>query len=348
MNCGGSATRTPQPSDTIDRIGKCLEACNPIAWHPRARYRLTHEVAHSNAPTTRIGWRPAFFDRWHSDNLGPTVTLSATDTLLFSPPSYARRRDRPLPSVNMILRRSLLAFCTLLMAAVGPVHAEPPTLTLMPLGDSMTAGGGTCCNHNPPPGSYRAPMYALLTSAGYKVKYVGDQTINPGNLPSGNEHHEGIGGINIADLHTYLKSKGILTTYRPNVITLLIGYNSIYGAHGISPSAAFSELRSLCDYILMTLPSVKIIVGTLPPSSGDPGTGSETEGGQFNLSILGHGLTGLNPNISDANLNTSMTLYGIGPDGLHPNQPGSDIMANVFGHAIMNVFPNAVGRGVPN
>lgn len=248
----------------------------------------------------------------------------------------------------MIIRRSLLAFCTLLMAAAGPVHAEPPTLTLMPLGDSMTAGGGICCNHNPPPGSYRAPMYALLTSAGYKVTYVGDQTINPGNLPAGDKHHEGIGGINTADLHAYLQSKAILTTYRPNVITLLIGYNSLYGAHGISPAVAFSELKSLCDYILATLPDVKIVVGTLPPGSGDPGTGSATEAGQFNLSILGHGLTGLNPNISVANLNASMSMAGIGPDGLHPNQPGSEIMANVFGRAIMNVFPNSGGGGVPN
>ncbi|HBK05044.1 MAG TPA: hypothetical protein DDZ81_04185 [Acetobacteraceae bacterium] len=135
---------------------------------------------------------------------------------------------------------------------------------------------------------------------------------------------------------------------RPNVITLLIGYNSIYGAHGVSPSAAFSELRSLCDYLLMTLPSVKIIVGTLPPSSGDPGTGSTTEAGQFNLSIMGHGLTGLNSKISVANLATSMTLSGIGPDGLHPNQFGSDIMANVLGRAVMSIFPNTMGRAVAN
>lgn len=248
----------------------------------------------------------------------------------------------------MILRRSLLVFCTLFMVAVAAGHAEPPTLTLMPLGDSMTAGGGTCCNHNPPPGSYRAPMYALLTSAGYTVKFVGDQTINPGNLPLWNKHHDGIGGINIADLHTYLQSKDILTTYRPNVITLLIGYNSLYGARGISPAAAFSELKSLCAYILMTLPNVKIVVGTLPPSSGDHGTGNATEAGQFNLSILGRGLTGLSPNISVANLNASMTMGGIGPDGLHPNQSGSEIMANVFGRAIMDAFPNPRGGGVQN
>jgi hypothetical protein len=234
------------------------------------------------------------------------------------------------------------------MAAGGPGQAEPPVLTLMPLGDSMTAGGGTCCNHNPPPGSYRAPMYALLTSAGYTVTYVGDQTINPGSLRSENQHHEGIGGINIADLHAYLESKDTLQTYRPNVITLLIGYNSLYGAHGISPVAAFSELRSLCESILNTLPDVKIVVGTLPPSSGDPGTGSDTEAGQFNLSILGHGLTSLSPNISVANLNASMTLSDIGPDGLHPNQPGSDTIANVFGHHVMTLFPTTAGRGVPN
>jgi lysophospholipase L1-like esterase len=182
-------------------------------------------------------------------------------------------------------------------------------------------------------------MFALLTSAGYKVKFVGDQTINPGSLSAGNEHHEGIGGINIADLHSYLRSKDILRTYHPDVITLLIGYNSIYGARGITPSAAFSELRSLCDYMLLTLPSVRIVVGTLPPGSGDPGTDSATEGGQFNLSITGAGLTSLSSNISIANLNASMTLSGIGPDGLHPNQDGSDIIANVFGRAIMDLFP---------
>lgn len=247
----------------------------------------------------------------------------------------------------MMLRRSFLTFCILLMAASGSVHAEKPALTLMPLGDSMTAGGGTCCDGNPPPGSYRAPLYSVLASAGYKVKFVGDQTINPGNLPSGAKHHEGIGGINIADLHAYLKSKDILETYRPNVITLLVGYNSIYGAHGISPSVAFSELRSLCEYILTTLPGVKVIVGTLPPSSGDPGTSGSTEAGQFNLSILGNGLKALSPNVSVVNLNAAMKLADIGPDGLHPNQPGSEIIGTLFAQAVMKLFPDTTSGATP-
>ena len=56
---------------------------------------------------------------------------------------------------------------------------------IMPLGDSITYGGGGTN------AGYRGPLYNLLTSEGAALQFVGDSTLNPGSLPADQTQHSG-------------------------------------------------------------------------------------------------------------------------------------------------------------
>jgi lysophospholipase L1-like esterase len=88
-------------------------------------------------------------------------------------------------------------------------------------------------------------------------------------------------------------------------------------------------MEALCAYIVQQLPSVRLIVSTVPPDDQDPGNDSSTELGQYNASLSG--LTSVSNRISIVNSNALMTVANdIGPDGLHPNDAGDAILAQQF------------------
>jgi lysophospholipase L1-like esterase len=210
----------------------------------------------------------------------------------------------------------------------------PTTLKLMPLGDSIVEGVV--------PGGWRAPLYADLTSEGYNVQMVGDQNSNPGGgLPSNEDNDEAIGGVTSEQVQSYIDQNNILATYTPNVIVLSCGGNDMYGVEGDTPQQAYASMVSLCTDIMSKLPNVKLIVGTLPPVQGDPGTNNSTELGQFNLLLPG--LTSISPNISVVNVNGAVNLAtDIGPDGIHPNVMGNSVIAGVFNTGVEAVVAPTV------
>lgn len=53
------------------------------------------------------------------------------------------------------------------------------TITIYPLGDSITFGWSRVAPHNQIPGGYRAPLYVMLTRAGFIVHFVGSNNGNP-------------------------------------------------------------------------------------------------------------------------------------------------------------------------
>src|SRR6185436_6783124 len=81
-------------------------------------------------------------------------------------------------------------------SATNRITILPPPLRVMPLGDSITYGGGAPCG-------YRAPLYQLLTNAGQRVDYVGTQTGNgAASLPDSN--HDGYSGATMSAIDTRL------------------------------------------------------------------------------------------------------------------------------------------------
>jgi lysophospholipase L1-like esterase len=156
------------------------------------------------------------------------------------------------------MRRIALAVFWLRLALAGVAHAGEP-MTVMPLGDSITAGTV--------PGGYRGPMVERLARQyGLAVTTVGTQS--DASLPAGQRAHEGHGGWRIDQLADNLlgvvavdagahgghwldggHSTGRGPVY-PQFVTVMAGINDINQMIGKDPAHPMSD-RS--DAILATV-----------------------------------------------------------------------------------------------
>jgi lysophospholipase L1-like esterase len=132
------------------------------------------------------------------------------------------------------------------------VRVDAATLRILPVGDSITLGSGT-------PGGYRAPLYQLLTNAGYSVDFLGTQTANgAASLPD--PDHAGYGGYRIDEIDSIILST-LDAVAEPDVILLLIGTND-YG-EGYDTANATNRLEALIAKMATNRPNSRIIVANL-------------------------------------------------------------------------------------
>jgi lysophospholipase L1-like esterase len=160
-------------------------------------------------------------------------------------------------------RRTVLPALTALCAAAAtalavPAHAHAaapaavrqPALRLMPLGDSITWGVGSSTGNG-----YRGPLFDSLGSEGYVPDFVGSGRGGPMTDPD-NEGHSGwridqIDGITDA----------VLATYKPNVVTLMIGTNDLNQDYQV-PTAP-DRLHALVDRITADDPGATVLLADL-------------------------------------------------------------------------------------
>ncbi|MFD9793696.1 FG-GAP-like repeat-containing protein [Streptomyces sp. NPDC059070] len=161
------------------------------------------------------------------------------------------------------LTRGLLALAgALTLVAALPaspsaaVH-QTPVLRVMPLGDSITWGGGS-----PTLSSYRRPLAKMMgLHKGYDVRFVGSKA--SGSFADfSNEGHSGY----VIDQLT-AGIDGWMAGARPDVVLLHVGINDI--ARGIDLPHAPDRLAALVDRIYADKPGVSVLVmGVLPTTSG--------------------------------------------------------------------------------
>jgi lysophospholipase L1-like esterase len=225
--------------------------------------------------------------------------------------------------------------------------AAEADFTIMPLGDSLTYGNGV-------PGGYRTRLYSDLHNAGYSFTFVGTSTDNPSSLLSQTRqtHHEGHPGYRIDQIGNNLDGKdssqgnnGGFWFHKPappNVVLLIIGGNDIL--QGASASTTAQRLDKLIGQILADSPMSLLVVSTLIPLK-DPRLNQIDQA--FNEQIqdvifpkyagLGYNvrLVDQYPNFVDAN----GKIIHIGPDGLHPDQIGYDLMGATWAAALQQAIP---------
>lgn len=133
----------------------------------------------------------------------------------------------------------------------------PPTVRVMPLGDSITAGLGSTTG-----AGYRLPLWnRVAAQSRYRVDYVGSQ--QAGAIPD--PDHEGHRGWQIAQIRA--EADAWLATAQPTYVILHIGINDL--AWGADPNAAADQLVGLVDQIQARQPGVIIILmGLIPTSAG--------------------------------------------------------------------------------
>ena len=226
--------------------------------------------------------------------------------------------------------RCLLAACatltSLLFATTAP--GQPAPVRIMPLGDSITYGYSSLAS----PGGYRAPLYQLLTNAGFNVDYIGTVTNNPApSLPDWD--HEGHPGWRIDEIDSNIGG-WFDQLDDPDVILLLIGTND-YG-QGYDTANATNRLEALIAKMATIRPFAKIIVANLLKRGEPYDTQIQTTFNPFVPGIVAR-QAALGRQVYFTNLRAALTLADTF-DNLHPNQTGYNKMATNWFAAITNVI----------
>lgn len=183
------------------------------------------------------------------------------------------------------------------------------------MGDSITEGSA---NSN-----YRTTLRNILTNAGYEVDYVGTYTANPGTLTD--REHEGHSGWRIDQLDSGVAG-WFAAIEDPDFILLHIGTNDF--GQGFDTANAINRLDALILKMATLRPHANIIVTNIM-ERGEP-QNSQIQA-QFNpfvqARVTAHANAGRKVTFLD--MRAAVPLSDM-PDNLHPNQVGSDKMANAW------------------
>lgn len=192
-----------------------------------------------------------------------------------------------------------------------PTVTVRPTVRIMPLGDSITAGGGSTTG-----AGYRLPLWNLLAAGGERADFVGSARAGQVADPD----HEGHSGYMVDELRARIDDW--IAAARPDVVLLHAGINDLkYGER----QGAEDRLLALIDRTRADKPDAAIYVMGLIPTTG----GLEGQTAAFNAVIhdaaAGHRFTWVEPPVLAAD-----EL----PDRLHPNDAGYQRMADAFNGAL--------------
>ena len=256
-----------------------------------------------------------------------------------------------------------------------------PPLVILPLGDSITLGASVPAWI---PGGYRAPLFTLLTTAGYPIQFVGSDSNNPAAAltAAGNSAHEGHGSYTTSNLLANLDADragpsanngghwldGLAGTHPPvypDVILLLAGVNDL-GVNQLSSTQALAGLDALLNQLAALRPAARVVVSTLPPYIGSNYPDREAHQQEFNAAlpalIATHQAAGHRVTCGDVRTKINLTNAAalLCSDGVHPTQAGYDALAQMWFEAFPPLplietwrkvhfgSPNATGNAADN
>jgi lysophospholipase L1-like esterase len=224
--------------------------------------------------------------------------------------------------VGIVLVQSALDYTSTVSAwTLSPIR-------IMPIGDSITDGVGSTGTVG-----YRRPLYKLLSSAGYKVDFVGSQTTgSPDDFDRNHEGHSGWRADQIRDSVT-----AWLNSTPPDIVLLHIGTNDISENQGATSTAA--EISQILDNINSWETShnqVWIILARII-NRNDSRSGITTT---LNSLIQDLAVTRIarGDKIAVVDMESAVRYPGDLADPLHPNDKGYGKMAAVWFAALESLF----------
>jgi len=234
-----------------------------------------------------------------------------------------------------VLSASLVLAGCFAAPAAGPAAAGavtgPQVYRIMPLGDSITRGGGQL------PGQYigyRAVLQAHLKAGatGFRYNFVGSMS----DRGAPDRNHEGHGGWTIDDLGGRIDEW--MLNYRPDIVLLHAGTNNI--TVGDSPATTAAKLQSLIAQIRSHDPDTKIFVAKVIKSR-DPGRRPNTNAYE---SLIPGVVAASGPNVYlvDQSTVAGTDIY----DWTHPNDFGYAKMAYNWYNAMDKVLAGGAWRSV--
>ena len=203
-------------------------------------------------------------------------------------------------------------------ASTTPTPRAAAVLRLEPIGDSITWGIGSSTGN-----AYRGPLWNALNATGYTLDFVGSVRNGTTSDPD-NEGHSGWRIDQIAGI-----ADNSLATYRPNVVTMMIGTNDL--GQNYQVSTAPQRLSALVDQILREDPGVAVEVADLIVSTDALVVSARPA---FNAAVAAmvqqKQAAGQHVGLADMSALTTADLS----DSLHPNDNGYRKMADAFDAAI--------------
>jgi len=187
---------------------------------------------------------------------------------------------------------------------------------IMPLGDSITEGGG----------AYRTRLWERFQADGHTVDFVGSGSNGPTTL--GDRDHEGHSGWKIAGLDSSIA--GWLATSRPRTVLLHIGTNDVWQNDNLAQAPA--RLSALIDKIRAGAPAADIFVATIIPFADAT---SEARVQAFNATIPGI-VDSKDDRVHLVDMHSALTAADLS-DGVHPNAAGNIKMADTWYAALQQV-----------
>jgi lysophospholipase L1-like esterase len=234
--------------------------------------------------------------------------------------------------------RKLLFVCLVIFALLAILQmdlpASPAPLRIMPVGDSITEGW-------PVPGGYRAPLYHLLTDAGYNVDFVGTLTNNSSSdLPD--PDHEGHYGWRIDHIDGIIDTS-LAAVDDPDVILLLIGTNDY--SQNSQLANIVQRIESLIEKIATNRPYAKVILANLLVRDEPYNTEIETTFNPY-LPGIAQRQQAMGRDVFYDDIRSAVPLEDL-PDQLHPDATGYAKMATNWFGVITNLFDPEGSKSAP-
>ena len=232
--------------------------------------------------------------------------------------------------------------------------AAEAQFTIMPLGDSITWGAADFSGAGS--GGYRPRLYSDLHNAGYIFTFVGTSIDNPSPLliSARQRNHEGHPGYGIDQIANNLDgndgsggNNGGFWFHKPappNIILLLAGAADILG--GASAATTAQRMDKLIGQIVADSPTSLLFVASSNPFKVLNANQNQLLQA-FNMQIrdvLVPKYESLGDNVifvdQYANfVDASGKFIHIGPDGIHPDQIGYDLMGDTWAAALQQAAP---------
>lgn len=230
----------------------------------------------------------------------------------------------------------LLAVLLLLTLLIGGTASA--TTRIVPIGDSLTHGGGDSDDGDVHP-TYRYWLWKKLDDAGYDVDFVGSSTSPTFSGYSFDRGNEGHGGFTIGGIVDGVGSSGKLSSwlkgYNPDIALVLIGTNDVLW--NVPMEKRFSNLGRLVDTLRARNPEMVIFIGKLPPT-GDAQRNKHQGLLEFNSRLPGWA-AGESTSRSPIRVVDLFSGYDGRDDNqadryIHPDESGEKKIANRFFSAI--------------
>jgi lysophospholipase L1-like esterase len=247
---------------------------------------------------------------------------------------------RRTSSIRHLLTVPIVTLC---LVAASHSATAGDTLTIMPLGDSITEGWMASMIGHPEAdvAGYRGPLYAKLKAAGYNVQFVGSNDTFPGTLPAAQIRHEGHSGWMISPGMAGKDQRDGLTNHidtwlgpngaEPNIILLMIGANDIWWNNQLAtaPDRLSALISRISNKTTGLKPNAKLIVAQVTPFNDD---GQDGLAQAYNLGVANVVAShrALGENVSLVDMHAALSHATDLSDLVHPNASGYDKIADVW------------------